>query len=65
MVIIQPTTATYAKKIKANAKHVQRRKTEIANKIARGKDDSEADLAKTRSTVGLNPMDLGPILFGE
>ena len=54
----------YAKKIKANTKHVQMRKTEIANKIARREDDSEADLAKAHSTVGLNPMDLDPILFG-
>ena len=26
---------------------------------------TEAERAKTRSVVGLNPMDLGPILFGK
>merc|ERR1719343_1881756 len=55
----------YAKKIKANAKQVQRRKAEIASKIARGEDASETELAKTSSVVGLNQIDLGPILFGE
>ena len=55
----------YAKKIKANAKQVQRRKAEIASKVARGEATSETELAKTRLVVGLNQMDLGPILFRE
>ena len=55
----------YAKKTKANAKQVQRRKAEIASNIARGEDASETKLAKTRSVVRLNQMDLSPISFGE
>ena len=55
----------YAKKIKANAKQVQRRKAEIASKVARGEATSETELAKTRLVVGLDQMDLGPILFRE
>ena len=55
----------YAKKIKANTKQVTRRKAEIARKIASGEVVTDKEKAKTRSVVGLNPMDLGPILFGE
>ena len=33
--------------------------------MARREEVSESERAKTRSVVGLNPMDLGPILFGE
>ena len=55
----------YAKKIKVNAVQISRRKAEIARKIAGGIEVTEAEKAKTRSVVGLNPMDLGPILYGE
>ena len=47
----------YAKKTKANAKQVQRRKAEIASKIARGEDASETELAKTHLAGGLNQID--------
>ena len=55
----------YAKKIKMNAMQISRRKAKIARKIAGGIEVTEAEKAKTRSIVGLNPMDLGPILYGE
>ena len=55
----------YARKIKANSKAIVKRKLEIARKIAVGELVTEAERAKTRSVVGLNPMDLGPILFGK
>ena len=61
----QSTHEVYSKKIKANAKAILRRKAEIAHKIASGEVVTEAERAKTRTVVGLNPMDLGPILFGE
>ena len=59
------THEQYSKKIKANAKQITRRKAEIARKIAGGQEVTDEEKAKTRSVVGLNPMDLGPILFGE
>ena len=55
----------YAKKIKANGVNITRRKAEIARMIAAGEVVTPAERAKTRSVVGLNPMDLGPILFGN
>lgn len=55
----------YAKKIKANSKAIMKRKLEIARKVASGEVVTEAERAKTRSVVGLNPMDLGPTLFGK
>jgi len=55
----------YAKKIKAYSKAITNHKLKIARKIASGEVVTEAECAKTRSVIGLNPMDLGPILFGK
>ena len=55
----------YAGKIKNHAREITKRKVEIARKMARREEVSESERAKTRSVVGLNPMDLGPILFGK
>ena len=46
-------------------KAITKRKLEIARKVASDEVVTEAERAKTRSVVGLNPMDLGPILFGK
>ena len=43
----------HTKKIKVNPKAIIKRKLEIARKVA------------SCSVVGLDPMDLGPILFGK
>ena len=55
----------YTKKIKVNSKAITKRKLEIARKAASGKVVTEAERAKTRSVVGLTPMDSGTILFGK
>ena len=57
-----PASIMYTKKIKMNAMQISRQKAEIARKIAGGIEVTEGEKAKTRSVVGLNPMDLGPIL---
>ena len=55
----------YAKKIKANSKAITKRKLKIVRKVASGEVVTEAERAKTISVINLNPMDLGPILFGK
>ena len=57
----------FARKLKANAKAIVRRKNKIAEKIAAGIADTKAEQAKVKATsiVGLNPGDLGLILFGK
>ena len=55
----------YVKKIKKNAMQISRRNAEMARKIADVIEVTEAEKAKARSVVGLNSMDLGPILYGE
>ena len=55
----------YAKKIKTNTRQILRHNDEIACKIASGEVVTEKDKAKTRLVVGINTMNLGPILFRE
>ena len=62
-VLRKSTRDHYAKKIKANSKVITKRKLEIARKVASGKVVTEVERAKTRSVIGLNPMDLGPSFF--
>ena len=59
------THLVYARKIKANAKAIARRKLAIAQKLARGEVVSEQERGKVTSIVSLNPGDLGDILYGR
>ena len=55
----------FTRKTKATTKAILRRNSNIADKIAAGIEVTEAEQkkAKYRLIVGLNPGDLGPILF--
>ena len=61
----QSTHEHRSRKIEKNATQISGRKVEIARKSARGESAAEDERCKTKSVVALDPMDLGPILFGE
>ena len=61
----QSTHDHWSRKIKKNTMQISRQKVEIARKLAHGESVAEDERSKTKSVVTLNPMDLGPILFGE
>jgi hypothetical protein len=59
------THNVFARKIKANAKAITRRKLVIAQKVARGEVVTKQERGKVPSSVGLNPGDYGKILYGQ
>lgn len=50
---------------KAHARAIQRKKIELAKKLAAGEPVSAEEQAAVHTVVSLNPSDLGEILWGQ
>ena len=59
------TQQVYARKLKANAREVIRKKQAIAERVRQGKKVSDAEMRKVNTVVTLKNYDLGAIVYGD